>query len=292
MSNNTMIDVAIRIVVAGAATMLTMPLLVRCRHRMLMRATVLGGVGLVLASVLIPFLRDWLNLPYDGWLGVAARLDAPGFAIILLGTLRGLRDMGRSRDELVRQNEHLREQASTDFLTGLLNRREAESLLEYGAVRARQSGFAVGFMMVDLDHFKQVNDVHGHQAGDAVLAQVGRLLKSHLRSSDIVARYGGEEFLIVVAEPSQESIVTLAEELRSLIERRPAEFEGKKISITASFGVAVSHVSTERAAREAISRADAALYAAKHQGRNRVVQWDELSAENQSACPGKLLRIA
>ena len=208
-------------------------------------------------------------------LTLLSQLDAPGFALILFGVLLSFRTMARKSNELRNQNAILKREASTDALTGLLNRRQAGFLLDYGAARARRSSEPLGFIMIDLDHFKNVNDTLGHQAGDAVLVHVAQLLKSRMRGSDILARYGGEEFLVVVADPNPEGIVTLANDLRRLIEEHPAEHGGHPVSVTASFGVAISLVDTEEATQECIGRADAALYAAKARGRNQVVSWEQ-----------------
>jgi diguanylate cyclase (GGDEF)-like protein len=269
----------VRLVVIVAAGVAAVPLVRRSADR---RSTCLAIVfGIVLATVpsvlhLAEALGYWhLDPPFT----LLNQVDAPGFALILFGVALGLRNLARRSSELRDQNTALKREASTDFLTGLLNRRQADFLLDYGAARARRSGDPLGFIMIDLDHFKAVNDVSGHQAGDAVLAHVGRLLKSRMRGSDIVARYGGEEFLVVVADPNPEGIVTLAEDLRQLIEERPAEYDGQQIPITASFGVAISSADTGEAVQSCIGKADTALYAAKEKGRNQVVGWNEATRQ-------------
>ncbi len=264
-----------RLVVIVAAGVAAVPLVRRSANR---RSTCLAiAFGIMLAMVpsalhLFQALGSWsLRPPFT----LLRQLDAPGFALILFGVLLGLRAVVRTGNELRNQNSILKREASTDSLTGLLNRRQAGFLLDYGAARARRSGDPLGFIMIDLDHFKAVNDTLGHQAGDAVLVHVAQLLKSRMRGSDIVARYGGEEFLVVVADPNPEGIVTLAEDLRHLIEEHPAEYGGHPVPVTASFGVAISLVNTEEAAQECIGKADAALYAAKARGRNQVVSWEQ-----------------
>ncbi len=262
-----------RLIIVVAAGVVAVPLVRRSSNR---RSTCLAiGFGVVLAVVptglhLLQLAGKWN--PHQQ-LAVLSRLDAPGFAFILYGIMLSLRTMSRTGDQLQRQNALLKEEASTDFLTGLLNRRQADVLLDYGAACARRSSDPLGFIMIDLDHFKNVNDTFGHQAGDAVLAHVAHLLKARMRSSDIVARYGGEEFLVVLADPSPEGISTLADDLRRLIEQTPAQCGGIAIPVTASFGIAISRVDTEDAAQEGIAKADAALYSAKAEGRNRVVSW-------------------
>lgn len=288
-----------RLVVVVAAGAAAVPLVRRSADRRSTSLTIILGIILALAPTALQILQivgHWkLRPPFT----ILSRLDALGFAFILFGVVLGLRAMSRKGDQLLKQNSVLKQEASTDFLTGLLNRRQADFLLDYGAARARRSGDPLGFIMIDLDHFKNVNDTLGHQAGDAVLVHVAGLLKSRMRGSDIVARYGGEEFLVVLADPNPEGIVTLADDLRRLIEQSPAEHGGVPIPVTASFGVAISLVDTEEAVQECVGKADAAMYAAKALGRNRVVSWEQSfreaddSARNfiQSAVAARRLAI-
>jgi diguanylate cyclase (GGDEF)-like protein len=210
-----------------------------------------------------------------------------GYVAILLGLLMWIRDLRRIRDELQRSNLTLQEAAATDFLTGLLSRRQASFLLDFETARARRSGRPLGFIMIDLDLFKQVNDTYGHLAGDAVLVHVGQLLKSRLRASDIVCRYGGEEFLVLLPDATYENTTDLANSLRKLLEESPTRYGDNEITIRASFGVAVSHIDGGVTAQDAITRADAALYAAKALGRNRVVSWEEIAPRTAAATVGK-----
>lgn len=290
MGTFSFVDSVIRLVVAAAAGLFAIPLVIRSAKRWVTAGLLAAGILLVLTPVVLPLIHRAINWPGGQLFAVLARLDAAGFAVILLGVFRGLRALRDAGDRLAAANLVLKEQASIDALTGLLNRREADSLLEYGAVRARESKAALGFVMIDLDFFKHVNDSRGHAAGDAVLAHIGRLLRGELRSSDIVARYGGEEFLVVVSESHPQKIIGLAENLRRVIEQTPAAFEGQTIPMTASLGVAVSPVGADETVKEAIRKADAALYKAKAAGRNRVVAWDESVTLADDA--GRSLRIA
>ncbi len=205
--------------------------------------------------------------------------QAGGYVAVLAGLLLWVRDLRKMRDDLQRSNVALQQVAATDFLTGLLSRRQASFLLDFETARARRSGRPLGFIMIDLDHFKSTNDTYGHAAGDAVLMHVGKILKSRLRASDIVSRYGGEEFLLLIPDATYESTVDLANHLRQIIEQTPARHGGVEIPIRASFGVSVSHVERGDTAQDAIGRADAALYAAKALGRNRVVGWEEIAPQ-------------
>ena len=264
-----------------AAGLIAIPIVYRSGGRWRTYVIILCG----LASVSIPAGLQILQYLSSGPLPPALvaisqfHVEEAGYATILVGLLAGLRDLRSSTDALRQDNLTLKQLASTDFLTGLLSRRQAELLLEHGAARARRSGSPLGFIMIDLDHFKKVNDTYGHQAGDAVLSHIGKLVKNRLRNSDIVARYGGEEFLVVILDPDPETIMTVAENLRLLIEQNPTAHGSLTIPVCASFGVVISHVDSEDSVREAISKADKALYAAKSQGRNQVVGWDAISSQ-------------
>ena len=157
-----------------------------------------------------------------------------------------------------------------DVLTQLFNRRYLPSILKREIELSRRKGFSFAVVMLDVDHFKKVNDNYGHDGGDLVLQQVARLMTNRVRSSDFVFRYGGEEFLLLLTEVDEVQARKVAEKLcTSIAETRVMLLTGKTITVTASLGVALSdgHPDYERI----IQRADAALYEAKNSGRNRVV---------------------
>jgi two-component system cell cycle response regulator len=160
--------------------------------------------------------------------------------------------------------------ALTDGLTGLYNRRYFEAHLESTIARARTSGNEVSILMLDLDHFKRINDTHGHAVGDHVLKAVARLLSNGTREVDLVARIGGEEFVVVMPDSTDGIGLKVAERLRRAIASNPVETPppAGAISVTVSVGVAV--VEPGESGSEALRRADDALYGAKSQGRNRV----------------------
>ena len=165
----------------------------------------------------------------------------------------------------------LRSQAMRDPLTGLFNRRYLTELLELELRRAQRSNSSVGVVMLDLDHFKRVNDTFGHLAGDTVLREVAELLKSKCRSGDIVSRFGGEEFMLILPSASLEYATRRADALRDAIGHLTLLFESRPLGpITVSLGVAVfpDHGLTSEAL---IQTADSALYRAKQGGRDRVV---------------------
>src|SRR5713226_3657346 len=163
----------------------------------------------------------------------------------------------------------LREMAIRDGLTRCYNHKYFKMRLEQELVRARRYGSALSLGLLDVDHFKRVNDTYGHPGGDAVLAHLASLLIASVRSSDIVARYGGEEFAFVLVEAGAQEAAVVAERMRARVEAH--EFEvpgGARLRATASIGLAAAQGKEPAAAL--VQRADAALYEAKAQGRNRV----------------------
>ncbi|WDE08505.1 GGDEF domain-containing protein [Thalassomonas viridans] len=169
--------------------------------------------------------------------------------------------------KLRQSNDKLAKAAVTDKLTGLFNRHKADAVLETEINRARRYGNIFSVILIDIDHFKLVNDKFGHQTGDLVLSLFAKLLIQHTRRNDQVARWGGEEFIIVCPETDLRECNQLAEKLRNTVEDADFPIVRKQ---TASFGVAAFTVPESLA--QLISRVDAALYQAKKDGRNRVVQ--------------------
>lgn len=178
----------------------------------------------------------------------------------------------QARDRQVKELlEHLGEQAITDHLTGLPNRRYLWQALEAELMRARRKLTPVTVMMLDIDHFKQLNDRWGHEAGDLVLKNVTYAIRTVVRGSDIVARHGGEEFVIVLAEANEAVAMARAEGVLAAIAGLQLCYGGQALgTITASIGIAISRVLTETP-EELVRIADQAMYEAKQGGRNRVV---------------------
>jgi len=171
----------------------------------------------------------------------------------------------------VRLRETLRIQSIRDPLTNLFNRRYMEEMLEREVRWGERKLRPVGVIMLDIDHFKQVNDTFGHDAGDAVLREVGALLQSRVRAVDVACRYGGEEFVLILPEASMDNTRRRAEQLREAAKRHHISYEGRAIGpLTISLGAAVfpDHGATAEAV---IRAADAALYRAKVAGRDQVV---------------------
>jgi diguanylate cyclase (GGDEF)-like protein len=163
----------------------------------------------------------------------------------------------------------VRENSLRDGLTGCFNRTHALAVIDMELRRARRSRLPVSLIMLDIDHFKAVNDRYGHLCGDAVLAAVGARMREGLRGSDLKCRYGGEEFLVLLPETPLEGAKRVADTLCRELAEMPIEWKGESVSITASLGIAVAHPD-EVDGPALIGRADAALYRAKDQGRNCV----------------------
>jgi two-component system cell cycle response regulator len=199
---------------------------------------------------------DYLTKPFDKN-ELHARLRA-GSRILTL------------QDEQIQTREQLQFQATHDALTGIWNRKAILDLLHGEFERMRRAKTDFGVLMVDLDHFKRINDTLGHLAGDAVLQEAGRRIQQAVRPYDWVGRYGGEEFLIVLPKCGDGEVQPCAERIRLALSSRPVAFQGVEISVTASIGLVVVDP-TRHVEKHALSVADAALYSAKNQGRNQVV---------------------
>jgi two-component system chemotaxis response regulator CheY len=174
-------------------------------------------------------------------------------------------------DQLARQNALLAELAATDELTGAKNRRRFREDLDLFFAQANRLGLPLSVIMLDIDHFKRYNDAFGHPAGDHVLQQVGRMLRSTVRGHDVVARYGGEEFVVLLPATSAADAFEVAERLRGSI----AGHDWPHRAVTASFGVATYGPDTPDAVA-LVERADRALYASKEAGRNRTRHFDQI----------------
>jgi len=171
---------------------------------------------------------------------------------------------------LQRQNRQLAALSVTDALTGLSNRKRLDELLSEQFALFRRSGRPLTVLMIDIDHFKRLNDTHGHLAGDRVLAHVASLLRRSVRVVDHVARYGGEEFVALLVDASAEGALETAERIRASVEAAELSVDGTPLRVTVSVGVTQSR-DEDRGPHDAVARADEALYAAKRGGRNRVV---------------------
>jgi diguanylate cyclase (GGDEF)-like protein len=200
---------------------------------------------------------DYLVKPFDAF-ELRARLNV-GKRILELQT------------QLVSAYEEMRHRAHHDALTGVLNRGAILDSMEREWARAQREGHTLGVLMADLDHFKRINDTHGHPAGDAVLREAARRMTSVLRTYDYLGRYGGEEFLILLPRCNESALVSLAERLRESISVSAVAYGGASIPVTVSIGVTLGEEQSSTDAAQLRQAADAALYRAKQGGRNRIV---------------------
>jgi diguanylate cyclase (GGDEF)-like protein len=183
---------------------------------------------------------------------------------------RRIRELEEAKLTAEQAQAQLQYQATHDLLTGVLNHARILSLFDHELERAIRSRVPICIVMLDLDHFKQVNEGFGHLGGDEVLRTVAALVRNTIRKYDSVGRYGGEEFLILLPGCGLEESVASAERIRQAIEGKPVSHENSSIWVTASLGVALIDPETDSDHRPMIARADKALYKAKRNGRNRV----------------------
>ena len=175
-------------------------------------------------------------------------------------------------DAVIEEQKRLYEATVRDKLTGTYNRHFLDERIQAELSYARRNGSPLSVLFVDADHFKKVNDTHGHAGGDAVLVALGKLLMASVRGEDVVARYGGEEFVLVIRGSTAAQVAGLAERIRAGVQALEVAHEVEKIAFTVSIGVAT--LGPERDFEDVaalLATADGALYKAKEQGRNRVV---------------------
>jgi diguanylate cyclase (GGDEF)-like protein len=164
------------------------------------------------------------------------------------------------------------ESAVRDRLTGVFNRGAFDDRLQSELSSSRRRGLPLSLLLFDIDHFKRLNDTHGHQAGDAVLRAVAQCAQATVRPEDVLARYGGEEFVVILRGVSSRSAKIMAERLRAAVEQHTTEWNATRIGATVSVGVVhAANAKTIESPAAFIAAADAALYEAKRQGRNCVV---------------------
>ncbi|MBN8555489.1 MAG: GGDEF domain-containing protein [Deltaproteobacteria bacterium] len=186
-----------------------------------------------------------------------------------LGTNIILKFVLQDELELAFQKE-LYESATKDALTGLFSKRYFLEQLDVEFNFHKRIKKPISLVLCDLDHFKKVNDTYGHMAGDLVLKETGRLLLNVTRKGDLVGRYGGEEIIVLLRDTPLQGAKIFADKLRQLIQKHPYIYEGKKIQVTASFGVATFSDENYQSTTDLIKVADEFLYKAKQSGRNRV----------------------
>lgn len=178
-------------------------------------------------------------------------------------------DVASNRKQLQKANAQLAMMSRTDRLTSLYNRGYWEELLELELSRFQRYQGSASLVMLDIDHFKRINDTYGHLAGDEVIRQVARTIKRTVRDTDLAGRYGGEEFGVILLDTGAEQGVALAERIRLAMAEQTVHFEGVTINFTISLGVAELNLSVS-SAQDWLKKADSALYDSKRDGRNRT----------------------
>ena len=197
------------------------------------------------------------------------------YVAVAVANARAYTRLGEQHARLTLVEAEMRRLATTDALTNIPNRRQFLAALSLEVRRSRRTGRPVAVVMSDIDHFKHVNDTHGHAAGDAVLTRVARLLDTGKRALDTVGRLGGEEFALLLPETDIQQAIEVADRLRTLIEVEQVIWEGRQIPVTISFGCAVLDLEQQQASEamqieSLLQSADRALYEAKNSGRNRT----------------------
>ena len=255
----------------------------------------LGPVGVALSSGSIEILRpaedglEWLqqSTPLGSFrpksvvvVPLTTKGSTGGVAILARAasdltptqrqTLETLRTQGTPYLQNAVLHGKITDLAAIDDLTRILNRRFGMRRLHEEFSRSVRHGVPVSVLMFDVDHFKNFNDTHGHDAGDAVLKRVAALAEGHVRAGDIVCRYGGEEFLVVEPGAGLDEASGVAERMRAVIDKTVIEWEGLQLHLTISIGVATWPIVSASAPEELVTAADKALYHAKESGRNRV----------------------
>lgn len=183
----------------------------------------------------------------------------------LIARVAGAVRIKRLQDELQVRNDQLDKLSRIDPLTGLFNRRHIDEQLRKELSTAMRHQQEVGVLMLDIDHFKRVNDVEGHPAGDRVLQEFAARVLATVRVDDIVGRWGGEEFIVIAPQADMDGVLTLGERIRARVADEPIDLGDRTIAITVSIGCVIG-----RDSDGLVDRADSALYRSKDEGRNRV----------------------
>lgn len=226
------------------------------------------GVGIALPQLgVLPYAPFLSRAPFEAGELKGAWVAAIGVPSIFVACL-AIAIHASLVKQLHARRAELEITSSTDPLTGLANRLVFFRRLDEEVARAKRHGHALCLMMVDADHFKAINDTHGHLMGDEVLRRLGATLKDAVRIDDVAARYGGEEFALLLPHTTLEEATIVAERLLAAV--RSIVFDGSMLGNTLTVSASVVCLRAEETADALLARADAALYAAKHEGRDRV----------------------
>ena len=221
------------------------------------------------------FLRSQLN---DANVALQSKIDIADQQLIETN-----RQLIKQSDELKLINEKFKHMSITDPLTGLYNRRHFEELMETEIAMSVRYGDPNSLLVLDIDHFKTINDTHGHFGGDIILKEVADLLKKNMRRTDILCRIGGEEFVAFCKRSDKRSAMEIAENLRKCVEKFEFDLGDKKVHITASVGVSSIQEGMKLGNKEELfMQADIALYNSKRTGRNKISHYTDISPEQKT----------
>jgi two-component system, cell cycle response regulator len=212
-------------------------------------------------------------------------LKKPFEAAELVARVGAAAHVKKLQDRLRERNGELERVSRTDMLTGLYNRRHLEEELRRHHSVARRNRAELGVILLDIDHFKNVNDTYGHAAGDEVLAEFAQRLPDQLRAGDIAGRWGGEEFLVILPDTGYDGTRQVAERICASTAATPMRADGRDITVTVSGGCAVDAAAGPDAL---VSLADMHMYQAKQSGRNRIVAQHDLAAADVAAATSPL----
>jgi len=221
----------------------------------------------------------------------AARIMRQGRPAGIRGLVIDITERKRVEQALQQANRRLAELASVDEVTGIWNRRRFLEMLDHEFQRIRRHEADLSLVMIDLDHFKAVNDTHGHAFGDQVLREVAATLKAAARSSDIVARYGGDEFMVLMPDTDTAQAEKAAERIRAMVAGKELSDDPRSVRLTLSIGLATAEPNVGDSPDDLVRLADEALYAAKTAGRNAVRAWGQVCRDQQHAVPSRRAAI-
>ncbi|MFT3807929.1 GGDEF domain-containing protein [Arenimonas sp.] len=259
------------------ATSLLMALLIGSSARAILRRH--GPRGAIPLTTAVIFVGGTALIAYRAIYELATPLLVDSFfqlppgqnwAFVLLGLLPVLSTVGFLLMCTERSQQELERAAQLDYLTGIYNRRAIEDLARRAIAASRRHGIPMAMMIVDVDHFKRINDQFGHETGDQALMETVRRLRESLRSEDLVGRLGGEEFVAILPNTDAASALAAAERVRIAFAETPMQFEDDAMTVTISAGVALLAPGDQQFSH-LLRRADRAMYAAKNAGRNQVM---------------------
>ena len=213
-------------------------------------------------------------------------------SVVLTRTILGVLKRKSLEDKIKEYHKKLKDLSIRDGLTGLYNHRHFQEILSSEYKRAKRHAQPLSCMMLDLDHFKLVNDSHGHQFGDFVLVQTAEILKKFVRDTDFIARYGGEEFVIIMPNTDLKGTLHLGEKIRNSFANNAFKTGGISEVVTISVGVSSTSDNNVTKKDDLITNADIALYHAKSRGRNNVCAWEEMESEDTIGVKEEYQKIA